>query len=110
MKTHESVPAKSNMEGISGGADEVARSWCTSIDFDVPEDLKSSWRFLFLPSSPPLKLAEGGDWLESVISMESLTSSLSRLSTASGASLFDRADSLGSGPSSGSWGREEKEG
>jgi hypothetical protein len=110
MKTHESVPVRSNKEGINGGADEVARSWGTSFDFDVPEDFKSSWRFLFLPSTPPLELAEGGDWLESVISMESLTSSPSHLSAASGASLSDRADSSGSGPSLGSGGSKEKEG
>jgi hypothetical protein len=42
MKTHESVPARLNKAGIGGGANEVARSWGTSIDFDVPEDFKSS--------------------------------------------------------------------
>jgi hypothetical protein len=42
MKTHESVSARSNKEGIGGGAEEVARSWGKYIDIDVPEDFKSS--------------------------------------------------------------------
>jgi hypothetical protein len=108
MKTHESVPARSNMDGIGGGADKVARSWGISIDFDVLEDFKSSWHLLFLPSTPPLELAEGGDWLESVLSMESSTSSPLCLLMALGTSLSDRTDSSGSGLSLGSGGSKEK--
>jgi hypothetical protein len=52
MKTHESMPAGSNKEGIGEGAEEVARFWGKSIDLDVLEDFKSSWHFLFLPISP----------------------------------------------------------
>jgi hypothetical protein len=47
--------------GISVGVDEVTSSQGASIAFYVPEDFKSSQRFLFFTPSFPFELAEGGD-------------------------------------------------
>jgi hypothetical protein len=34
-----------------GGAKEIVLTKGTSFDFDVPEEIKSSWHFLFFPPS-----------------------------------------------------------
>jgi hypothetical protein len=44
-----------------GGAEEVSSSGGTSLGFDVPEEIKSSWIFLFLTLSSPLESAGGGN-------------------------------------------------
>jgi hypothetical protein len=91
------------------GAKVVTLEGDTSNNLYVPEDSKSSsMRFLFFFFSISFELAEGGDRIESVLSMVSSTLSLSRLLVVLRASSSKEADSSRISPTSGSGGHEEK--
>jgi hypothetical protein len=44
-----------------GGTKDIVLTTGTSFDFDVPKEIKSSWRFLFFPLSLSSESAGGGD-------------------------------------------------
>jgi hypothetical protein len=92
----------------AAGVEVDALLWGTSKDLDVPKDSRSSsWRFLLPRAALPCEVADGGEGLGDPVLSEFLTSSPSRLSSTSGASL-SKADSWGISPPSRSGGVEER--